>query len=289
MDTFQDLNDYNTNNVARARLTLLSTLPTNNTPASRTAAATLDSRDVVLDDAISRAYGGDHDYLIETERNMGEVNDQFMRFTAAHNLNLAYAGNREGGVSSREGGVSSREGGVSSREGGVSSGEGGVSSREGGVSSREGGVSSGEGGVSSREGRAGVGAGTGQDSIGSPVSNRQSPNAVAEVESSPIRSPTDGGHVSHSDIISALADTCRSDTLEGISGEVTRESHAATYRPLSNSSRASSIAAEEVKEEHSSASSLNSSAGIVVDSDDYNSNFCRLLPLQPLGTLSNGN
>ena len=261
MDTFQDLNDYNTNNVARARLTLLSTLPTNNTPASRTAAATLDSRDVVLDDAISRAYGGDHDYLIETERNMGEVNDQFMRFTAAHNLNLAYAGNREGGVSSREGGVSSREGGVSS----------------------------GEGGVSSREGRAGVGAGTGQDSIGSPVSNRQSPNAVAEVESSPIRSPTDGGHVSHSDIISALADTCRSDTLEGISGEVTRESHAATYRPLSNSSRASSIAAEEVKEEHSSASSLNSSAGIVVDSDDYNSNFCRLLPLQPLGTLSNGN
>ena len=105
MDTFQDLNDYNTNNNARARLTLLSTLPTNNTPASRTAAATLDSRDVVIDDAVSRAYGGDHDYLIETERNMGEVNDQFMRFTAAHNLNLGYRGNREGGTSSREGGT----------------------------------------------------------------------------------------------------------------------------------------------------------------------------------------
>lgn len=248
MDTFQDLNDYNTNtnNVARAaRLTLLSTLPTNNLPASRTAAATLDSRDVVLDDAVSRAYGGDHDYLIETERNMGEVNDQFMRFTAAHNLNLAYSGNREGGVSSRDRGA------------GVETGTGAV-----------------------------------QDCVGPSDSSRQCSAVVAEPNSNSILSSTNRRNPSSSDILAALADACHSDTLDGIAGGVeTREAHAASYEPVSESSRASSIVVEESKEDRDvfSASSLNSFSGIIVDSDDYNSNFCRLPPLQPLGSLSTSN
>lgn len=248
MDTFQDLNDYNTNNVARARLTLLSTLPTNNTPASRTAAATLDSRDVVIDDAVSRAYGGDHDYLIETERNMGEVNDQFMRFTAAHNLNLGYNGNREGGTSSREGGT--------------------------GVGTET-------------DTRAGTGAGEG--SVGSPNSSRQFPGAVIEHESSSTHSPSPSSRrtaQSSSSMTGAVDGTCYVDALEGMAGE-TGTGGAASYRPLCHScSRASSVVVEEVKEEDSSASSLSSLNGIVVDADDYNSNFCRLPPLQPLGTLS---
>lgn len=252
MDTFQDLNDYNTNtnNVARAaRLTLLSTLPTNNTPASRTAAATLDSRDVVLDDAVSRAYGGDHDYLIETERNMGEVNDQFMRFTAAHNLNLAYSGSREGGLSSRDRGAGVETGTV-------------------------------------------AGTGTVQSCVGPSDSSRQCSAMVAEPDSNSLHSSTNRRNPSSSDILAALADACHSDTLDGIAGGVeTRGAHAASYEPVSDSSRASSIVVEESKEDRdvSSASSLNSLSGIVVDSDDYNSNFCRLPPLQPLGSLSTTN
>ena len=251
MDTFQDLNDYNTNNVARARLTLLSTLPTNNTPASRTAAATLDSRDVVIDDAVSRAYGGDHDYLIETERNMGEVNDQFMRFTAAHNLNLGYNGNREGGTSSREGG-------------------------------------------------AGVGpetdieAGAGQESVGSPSRNIQHTGAGtgAEHESSLTQSPSPSNRrTAQSSSMTGLVDgTCYVDALEGMAGGAgAGAGTGASYRPLCHSSRASSAVVEEVKEEDSSARSLSSLNGIIVDTDDYNSNFCRLPPLQPLGTLSSTN
>lgn len=251
MDTFQDLNDYNTNNVARARLTLLSTLPTNNTPASRTAAATLDSRDVVIDDAVSRAYGGDHDYLIETERNMGEVNDQFMRFTAAHNLNLGYNGNREGSTSSREGGT--------------------------GVGTET-------------DTRAGRGTGTGREIVGSPNSNRQYPGAGAEHESSPTHSPSPSNRrtaqsSSSSSMTGAVDGTCYVDALEGMAGGA-GAGGAASYRPLCHSSsRASSVVVEEVKEEDSSAGSLSSLNGIVVDADDYNSNFCRLPPLQPLGTL----
>lgn len=258
MDTFQDLNDYNTNtnNVSRAaRLTLLSTLPTNNLPASRTAAATLDSRDVVLDDAVSRAYGGDHDYLIETERNMGEVNDQFMRFTAAHNLNLAYSGSREGGLSSRDRGT------------GVETG-----AETGAV--------------------IGTGIGAVQDCVGSSDSSRQCSAVVAEPGSNSILSSTNRRNPWSSDIQAALADACHSDTLDGIAGGVeTREAHAASYEPVSESSRASSIVVEESKEDRdvSSASSLNCLSGIVVDSDDYNSNFCRLPPLQPLGSLSTSN
>lgn len=252
MDTFQDLNDYNTNNVARARLTLLSTLPTSNTPASRTAAATLDSRDVVIDDAVSRAYGGDHDYLIETERNMGEVNDQFMRFTAAHNLNLGYNGNREGGTSSREGGP--------------------------GVGTET-------------DTRAGTG--TGEGSVGSPNSNRQYTGAGAEHESSPSRSPSPSNRRtaqnSSSSMTGAVDGTCYVDALEGMAGAA-GAGGAASYRPLCHSSsRTSSVVVEEVKEEDSSESSLSSLNGIVVDADEYNSNFCRLPPLQPLGTLSSAN
>jgi hypothetical protein len=253
MDTFQDLNDYNTNNVARARLTLLSTLPTNNTPASRTAAATLDSRDVVMDDAVSRAYGGDHDYLIETERNMGEVNDQFMRFTAAHNLNLGYNGNREGGTSSREGGT--------------------------GVGTET-------------DTRAGAGAA--QESVGSPSSNREYTGAGAEHESSPTHSPSPSNRrtaqsSSSSSMTGAVDGRCYVDALEGITGGAGTIA-GASCRPLCHSSsRASSVVVEEVKEEDSSPSSLSSLNGIVVDTDDYNSNFCRLPPLQPLGTLSSTN
>jgi hypothetical protein len=250
MDTFQDLNDYNTNNVARARLTLLSTLPTNNTPASRTAAATLDSRDVVIDDAVSRAYGGDHDYLIETERNMGEVNDQFMRFTAAHNLNLGYNGNREGGTSSREGGT----------------------------------------GVGTETDTR---AGTGEGSVGSPNSNRQ--YTGADLESSPTHSPSPSNRrtaQSSSSMTGAVDGTCYVDASEGMAGGAgTTAGGVASYRPLchSSSSSASSVVVEEVKEEDISASSLSSLIGIVVDADDYNSNFCRLPPLQPLGTLGSTN
>jgi hypothetical protein len=84
METFQDLNDYNVHAGIGTRRALLSTLPTVHAPGRVTAATALDSRDEVADQFISRLYGGDHDYLIETERNMTEVNDQFVRFAAAH-------------------------------------------------------------------------------------------------------------------------------------------------------------------------------------------------------------
>jgi hypothetical protein len=84
METFQDLNDYNVHAGIGTRRALLSTLPTAHAPGRVTAATALDSRDEVAEQFISRLYGGDHDYLIETERNMTEVNDQFVRFAAAH-------------------------------------------------------------------------------------------------------------------------------------------------------------------------------------------------------------
>ena len=84
METFQDLNDYNVHAGTGNRRALVSTLPTAHAPGRITAATALDSRDEVADQFISRMYGGDHDYLIETERNMTEVNDQFVRFAAAH-------------------------------------------------------------------------------------------------------------------------------------------------------------------------------------------------------------
>jgi hypothetical protein len=84
METFQDLNDYNVHAGIGTRRALLSTLPTVHAPGRVTAATALDSRDEVAEQFISRLYGGDHDYLIETERNMTEVNDQFVRFAAAH-------------------------------------------------------------------------------------------------------------------------------------------------------------------------------------------------------------
>ena len=84
METFQDLNDYNVHAGIGTRRALLSTLPSANAPGRVTAATALDSRDEVTEQFISRMYGGDHDYLIETERNMTEVNDQFVRFAAAH-------------------------------------------------------------------------------------------------------------------------------------------------------------------------------------------------------------
>lgn len=84
----------------------------------------------------------------------------------------------------------------------------------------------------------------------------------------------------------AVDGTCYVDALEDMAGGA---GAGASYRPLCHSSRASSAVEEEVKEEDSSASSLSSLNGIVVDTVDYNSNFCRLPPLQPLGTLSSSN
>lgn len=84
METFQDVNDYNIHAGIGTRRALLSTLPTANAPGRIRAATALDARDEVTEQFISRMYGGDHDFLIETERNMTEVNDQFVRFAAAH-------------------------------------------------------------------------------------------------------------------------------------------------------------------------------------------------------------
>ena len=86
METFQDINDYNANRLLGSRQAMLSTLPNGTNPATLTTATVLDARDVVTDDILGRIYGGDHDYLIETERNMNEVNDQFLRFAASHSF-----------------------------------------------------------------------------------------------------------------------------------------------------------------------------------------------------------
>lgn len=86
METFQDINDYNANRLVESRQAMLSTLPNGTMPATLTTATVLDARDVVTDDILGRIYGGDHDYLIETERNMNEVNDQFLRFAASHSF-----------------------------------------------------------------------------------------------------------------------------------------------------------------------------------------------------------
>ena len=98
METFQDLADYNENSVARSRQAILSTQQHGNIPATVRTVATLDSRDAVGDRGGERGERGgvggfrgqDHDYLIETERNMEHINDQFMRFTpvVVHDLNV---------------------------------------------------------------------------------------------------------------------------------------------------------------------------------------------------------
>ena len=98
METFQDLADYNENSVARSRQAILSTQQHGNIPATVRTVATLDSRDAVGERGGERGERGgvggfrgqDHDYLIETERNMEHINDQFMRFTpvVVHDLNV---------------------------------------------------------------------------------------------------------------------------------------------------------------------------------------------------------
>lgn len=103
METFQDLSDYNNNSVARALQAALIAQANNRTATSANVAIVTDAlRAAAIAEHRRRGVGArgeggigaggqfsgqDHDFLIETQRNTGEVNDQIMRFATSNAQN----------------------------------------------------------------------------------------------------------------------------------------------------------------------------------------------------------